>query len=95
MPIRFTWDPRKAETNWAKHGVSFEEATTVFADPLAGIMDDEQHSEGEKREIIIGHSMRRRLLLVSFVEHTDMIRLISARKATRMERQFYEEDSEA
>lgn len=95
MPIRFTWDPRKAESNWAKHGVSFEEASTVFADPLAGIMDDEQHSEEEKREIIIGHSKRRRLLLVSFVEHTDMIRLVSARKATRMERKFYEEDSEA
>lgn len=95
MPIRFTWDPRKSESNWGKHRVSFEEASTVFADPLAGIMDDEQHSEEERREIIIGHSKRRRLLLVSFVEHTDMIRLISARKATRLERKFYEEDNEA
>lgn len=95
IPIRFTWDPRKAESNWAKQDVSFEEASTVFADPLAGIMDDEQHSEEEKREIIIVHSKRRRLLLVSFVEHTDMIRLISARKTTRMERKFYEEDDEA
>jgi uncharacterized protein len=92
MPIRFSWDPRKAESNWAKHGVTFEEASTVFADPLAGIMDDEQHSEHEKREIIIGHSKRRRLLLVSFVELGDTIRLISARKATRTERSYYEED---
>jgi len=64
----------------------------VFADSLAGIMDDEQHSEHEKREIIIGHSKRRKLLLVSFVEAGDTIRIISARKATRTERSYYEED---
>lgn len=93
MPLQFEWDARKAKTNQAKHGVSFEEAVTVFGDPLAQIFDDTEHSEGERREIIIGHSDRRNLLLVSFVEADETVRLISARKATRTERENYEENT--
>ena len=93
MPLQFEWDARKAKSNEAKHGVSFEEATTVFADPLARIFGDEAHSESERREIIIGHSDRRSLILVSFVETDDRVRLISARKATRTERKDYEENA--
>ena len=82
---------KKAEANKVKHGVSFEEAITAFADPLARIFEDPGHSETERREIIIGHSNKRNLILVSFVED-DRVRLISARKATRTERKEYEEN---
>ena len=90
MTTRFTWDPKKAASNLRKHGVSFEEALTVFGDPLARIHDDPLHSERESREIIVGHSTRGRLLLVSFAEQAGVIRLISARRATRHERRDYE-----
>ena len=90
MTTRFTWDPTKAASNLRKHGVAFEEALTVFGDPLARIHDDPNHSEREGREIIVGHSTRGRLLLVSFTERVAMIRIISARRATRHERQDYE-----
>jgi uncharacterized protein len=83
--------PRKPKQIRLKHGVSFEEAITVFADPLARIFEDPEHSETERREIIIGHSNKRNLILVSFVED-DRVRLISARKATRTERKDYEEN---
>ena len=91
MTTRFTWDPAKAASNLRKHGVSFEEALTVFGDPLARIHDDPHHSERERREIIVGHSTKGRLLLVSFTERSGVIRLISARGATRHERKDYEE----
>jgi hypothetical protein len=92
MPYRFEWDSRKATRNIRSHGVSFDEASTVFDDPLAAIFDDETHSADEVRELIIGHSIAGRLLLVSFAERPgEMIRLISAREATREERQDYEE----
>ena len=90
MTTQFTWDPKKAASNLRKHGVSFEEALTVFGDPLARIHDDPFHSERESREIIVGHSTRGRLLLVSFAEQAGAIRLISARRATRHERLDYE-----
>jgi uncharacterized DUF497 family protein len=93
MNIRFEWDPQKARANFAKHGVSFEEALTVFADPLARIFADEDHSAEENREIIIGHSKNPRLLLVCFAAQGINIRLISARKATRTERYDYEEQA--
>jgi uncharacterized DUF497 family protein len=93
MSIRFFWDPHKAEANRRKHGVSFEEALTVFADPLARIHDDPGHSDRELREIIVGHSSRGRLLLVAFVDRQGAIRLISGRKATRHEREDYEKNS--
>lgn len=91
MSLQFEWESKKAEANKVKHGVSFEEAITVFADPLARIFEDPEHSETERREIIIGHSNKQNLILVSFVEN-DRVRLISARKATRMERKDYEEN---
>jgi len=91
MSPSFTWDVGKAATNRKKHGVSFEEAQTVFDNPLAVIFDDEAHSNTEPREIIIGHSVDNRLLLVCFVERDDTIRIISARKATAQERSDYEE----
>jgi len=90
--MKFEWDNQKAERNKIKHGVSFEEAETVFSDPLAVIFDDEWHSTSETREIIIGLTTDKRLLLVSFTERLDHIRLISAREATRKERQDYEEN---
>ena len=92
MALRFSWDPQKAESNWAKHGVTFEEAVSVFADPLARIFDDPSHSEAEPRELIIGNSKLRRLILVSFVEAEEKVRVISARIVTRAERKDYEEN---
>ncbi|MEW6348836.1 MAG: BrnT family toxin [Thermodesulfobacteriota bacterium] len=86
----FTWDSAKAAGNLIKHGVSFEEARTVFANPLAVIREDEMHSEVEQREIIIGHSFRQRLLFVSFAERENTLRIISARQATSKERRDYE-----
>jgi uncharacterized DUF497 family protein len=91
-PPQFEWDPKKARSNEVKHAVSFEEAITVFADPLARIFKDTAHSEGEQREIIVGHSKERHLILVSFTGTDDIIRILSARKATRMERKDYEEN---
>jgi uncharacterized DUF497 family protein len=92
--MRFEWDPVKAASNIRKHGVSFDEAVTVFKDPLAFIFDDITHSEGEHREIIIGISTLRRMILVCFVERVeDVVRIISARPATRQERKDYEENT--
>jgi hypothetical protein len=78
-------------TNIKNHGVSFEEARTVFDNPLAVIFDDDAHSDSELREIIIGHSLSNRLLLVVFTERPDTIRIISARTATAKERRDYEQ----
>ena len=89
----FEWDAAKAWTNFAKHGVSFTEAVTVFGDPLARILNDPDHSVDERREIIVGHSISQRLLILSFIERESAIRLISARLATRSERDDYEEKS--
>ena len=90
--LHFEWDPVKARTNLRKHGVSFEEAQTVFRHPLAVIFPDEEHStDAEEREIMIGYSNRNRVLLVAFTERTTGIRLIHARRATPKERKDYEE----
>lgn len=91
MALQFEWDPRKAKQNLAKHAVSFDEAVTVFADPLARIFNDEDHSSDEQREIIIGHSATSRLLMVCFADRGTSVRLISARRATPLERKDYEE----
>ena len=90
--MEFQWDPRKDAANQRKQGVSFDEAVSVFADRLARIFDGPDHSTEEAREIIIGHSGRRRLLVVRFTERSGTIRIISARLATRRERQDYEEN---
>jgi uncharacterized protein len=92
MSLEFEWDEDKAASNQKKHQIAFEEAATVFADPLAAIFDDEVHSAEELREIIIGHSARNQLLLVSFTERAGAIRIISARRATKRERKAYEEN---
>ena len=92
MTVQFEWDPKKGKANLVRHGIGFEEALTVFADPLARIFEDEEHSAEDLREIIIGHSIKRRLVLVCFTAHGSTIRIISARKATRIERKDYEEN---
>jgi uncharacterized protein len=93
MALKFEWDDAKAEINLTKHKVSFDEASTVFADPLAKLFYDPDHSSEEDREIVVGHSLLGRLLLVSFTERRgELIRIISARIATRKERRDYEEN---
>jgi uncharacterized DUF497 family protein len=93
MSLGFEWNDRKAQTNLQKHGVDFVEAASVFSDPLARIFLDEGHSTGELREIIIGHSSRKRLLLVCFTEpKKERIRVISSRSATRREQRDYEDE---
>jgi uncharacterized protein len=87
----FEWDPAKAAANLLQHGVSFEEAATVFHDPLAKTHDDPDHSATERRDIIVGHSLQGKLLLVSFTDRGSNIRVISARPVTRLERRDYEE----
>lgn len=90
--MRCEWDGRKAEQNGRKHGVTFEEAATVFANPLALIIEDESQPENAR---IIGESLARRVLLVVFTERDhDLVRLISARRATRHERRRHEEGEE-
>jgi uncharacterized DUF497 family protein len=89
----FEWDPRKAEINLRKHGVSFTEAGTVFGDDLAITVPDSDHSNDEDRYITIGWSNRRRLLMVSHTDRGDQIRIISARELTKTERKEYEEEN--
>lgn len=89
--MRFTWDARKAAANVRKHGVSFEEASTVFRDTLSTTGLDPDHSIGERRFVTFGSSNQSRLLVVSHTEEDDTIRIISARLATRQERKIYEE----
>lgn len=91
--MKFEWDQSKAASNLKKHGVSFEEAKTVFDNPLAVIFDDEAHSVDEQREIIIGHSRQNRLLLIAFTERSGNVRIISARLSTRNERKDYEQNA--
>lgn len=94
MSVRFTWDPAKARANHRKHGVTFDEAATVFRDGGARILDDPSHSLFELREILVGYSDRERLLLVSFTESEELVRIISARRATPAERTNHEEGSQ-
>ncbi|OGU18357.1 MAG: hypothetical protein A2076_05355 [Geobacteraceae bacterium GWC2_53_11] len=91
MGYTFEWDVRKAASNLKKHGVSFNEATTVFGDTLSLLMGDPMHSEEEQRFLVIGLSVQQRLLVVSFAERPPRTRIISARLATRQERNQYEE----
>jgi uncharacterized DUF497 family protein len=89
--MRFEWEENKAAANLLKHGVSFEEAATVFGDPLSDTFDDPDHSTEERRFVIIGMSERGRMLIVAHTDDGDTIRIISAREPTRGEREFYEE----
>ncbi len=91
MKVTVEWDPVKAQINLKKHGVSFEEASTVFDDPLFITFLDVEHLLGEERYITMGLSHRNQLLLVAHTDREGAIRIISARKATKNERRFYEE----
>ena len=89
--VTFEWDARKAAANLKKHRVSFEEAATVFHDPLALTFTDPDHSSDEHREITIGCTLKGRVVFVSHCEVAGCLRVISARRATRSERKQYEE----
>jgi uncharacterized DUF497 family protein len=91
MPLNFEWDENKAKSNLAKHGVSFEEASTVFGDPLSITIPDPAHSQEEDRSVTVGSSHQSKLLVVVHTERGDSIRIISARRASRRERKDYEE----
>ena len=91
MALEFEWDPVKAELNLKEHGVSFDEATTIFRDTLSITISDPDHSDYEDRFIDIGMSHRMQLLVVSYTERKDKIRIVSARRARRTERKNYEE----
>ena len=88
--MNFTWDSRKAQNNLRKHRVSFSEATSVFGDPLAATVSDPDHSFTESRFVTIGVSSLRRLLVVCHTEESDAVRIISAREASRHEKNRYE-----
>jgi hypothetical protein len=90
--MEYDWDNKKAETNLSKHGITFEEAKTVFEDPLYVDFYDPDHSLGEHRFILLGQSAQGRLLFVSYMERGNGIRLISAREATLSERKAYEQE---
>ena len=90
MSLTFEWDEEKAKRNVRKHKVSFEEASTVFADPLSLTIPDPLHSEEEDRFVTMGMSIKGRLLVVVHTERGDIIRIISARLATPRERRDYE-----
>jgi hypothetical protein len=89
--LEFEWDPSKAASNLAKHRVSFEDAATVFGDPLALIVSDPRHSFQEERFVLLGLSESQRLLAVMFVDRGEVIRIVSARRVTRREQKNYEE----
>jgi uncharacterized DUF497 family protein len=89
--VRFEWDPKKAAANLKKHGVTFQEAATVFGDPLAITFQDPDHSKDEERHLTFGLSLQKRLIVVSHTERGDRTRIISARPMDREERVIYEE----
>ena len=88
--MQITWDPDKAAVNLDKHGVDFQDAATVFTDPLSTTFPSVDHSDNESRFVTIGESTKGELLVVAHTEGDDIIRIISARRATRQERRFYE-----
>ena len=88
--IIFEWDPRKAKTNFEKHGITFDEASIVFKDTLSLTIEDPLHSYDEERLVLIGMSSKNRLLVVVHTEREESIRIISARKAVKRERKYYE-----
>ena len=94
-PIKFNWDAEKAVKNEEKYGVSFDEASTIFKDHHALYLDDLEHSQKEKREIVIGRAPARKRLLTCFITRTDdMVNIIGARISTHRERQDYDDNSE-
>lgn len=93
--MKFEWDAKKAEQNVEKHGVKFEEASTVFGDPLAATVPDPLHSDEENRFVTIGQSTENRLVVVAHIDRSEQVRIISARLATRRERRKYESEEES
>jgi len=93
MGLRFDWNPQKEKVNLGKHGISFVQASTVFADALSSTIADPDHSFGEFRFLTLGMSNVNRLLVVVHIEEDDEIRIISARPATHAERRRYEQGS--
>jgi len=93
MDERFQWNSQKATANLAKHDVTFEEAASIFDDPVFITVLDKEHSTDEDRYITIGMSSQRRLLLVAHAERNGVVRIISTRRATQREREFYAEGS--
>ena len=91
MSLIFEWDEKKAISNMKKHRISFEEASTAFGDELSITIEDKEHNDNENRLILIGKSEAFNTLVVVHIERTDKIRIISARKATKKEKSFYEE----
>jgi len=89
--MKFEWDPKKATANVKKHGVTFQEAATIFGDPLAITFDDPDYSMSENRYITFGLSLQKRLIVVSHTERGDRTRIINARLMDRKERRIYEE----
>ncbi|HQM44939.1 MAG TPA: BrnT family toxin [Smithellaceae bacterium] len=89
--MKIEWDPEKAKSNFMKHGVSFAEAATAFSDPMAATGADPDHSLNEDRYVTFGVSGKGRLIVVSHTEKDETIRIISARKASKGERELYEE----
>ena len=93
MALEFEWDLRKADTNLRKHRVTFQEASTVFADPLSATIQDPDHSDVEDRYLTIGLSIAGRVLIIAHSERNNRIRIISARELTSPEKRHYEERS--
>lgn len=93
--MKFEWDPRKAALNLLNHGVSFEEAASVFGDPFAATVPDPDHSTDERRFITMGVTLTQRLLVLVHTDRADRTRIISARAATRAEKKKYEEGQDA
>ncbi len=91
--LTFEWDNKKAQANEQKHGISFEESSSAFADPLSLTLHDPLHSANEERFVLIGASHKNRILVVVHTERGDTLRIISARKATKNERSYYESNA--
>lgn len=94
MKLNFEWDDSKAKENFKKHGVGFDEATTIFSDPFSMTIPDPDHSIGEERHIELGTSDKNRVLVVAYAERGSSMRIINCRKATSRERKLYKEGSD-
>jgi uncharacterized protein len=94
MGLLFEWDLDKARLNLKKHGVSFDEASTSFRDPLSQTIEDPLHSENEERFVLVGRSIQGRLLVIVHMDRGERVRIISARLATKKERLRYDENEE-
>ena len=94
MGLLFEWDPKKARLNLKRHGISFDESSTAFRDPLSQTIEDPLHSENEERFVLIGRSIQGRILVIVHTDRGDQIHIISARLATKKERLRYEKNEE-